>query len=247
MAVTDHDTIAGLDAAEAAARRAGLAFVRGIEITAVHGGRDVHVLGYFVDTPDSAFLRFLEEQRFDRRRRVAEILDRLREVGLPIDSGRLIDPAEASRGRAIGRPTVARALVEAGHVASVSEAFDRFLGHGMPAFVPRQGASPEEVIGHLVRIGAVAAMAHPGTTGQDALLPALARAGMAGLEVFHPDHSHADEERYGQAARDLSLLPTGGSDFHGPGSRRDSALGRVGLPRPAYEALAAHAAHARRP
>jgi predicted metal-dependent phosphoesterase TrpH len=246
MAVTDHDTIAGLEAAESAARRAGLEFVRGIEITAVHGGRDVHMLGYFVDAPDAAFLRFLDDQRHDRRRRVVAMIARLHDLGLRIDAGALIDPAETRSGRAVGRPAIASALMAAGHVASIGEAFERYLGEGMPGFVPRQGASPEEVIAHLVRIGAVASMAHPGKMGQDALLPALARAGMAAIEVFHPDHGDADVERYARHARELGLLPTGGSDYHGPGSGRAGALGRVGLPRSAYEALAAHASPPRR-
>jgi predicted metal-dependent phosphoesterase TrpH len=245
MAVTDHDTLAGLNAAESAARRAGIAFVHGIEITAVHVGRDVHVLGYFVDAPDATFLTFLEDQRADRRRRVLDVLARLAELGLPMDVQVLLDPAEAAGGRAVGRPAIARALVEAGHVATVSEAFDRYLGEGRPAFVPRKGATPEQVIAHLVRIGAVAAMAHPGKTGQDAMLPALARAGMSALEVFHPDHDEADVHRYEQWACDLGLLPTGGSDYHGPGSGREAALGRVGLPATAYHALAAHAARFR--
>ena len=247
MAVTDHDTVAGLDAAASAAGRAGLAFVRGIEITAVHEGRDVHVLAYFVDAADEPFLRFLEEQRRDRRRRVLAMIARLRQIGIAIDDGRLVDPGHARDGRAVGRPAIARALVEGGHVASIGEAFDRYLGDGKAAFVPRQGATPLEVIAHVTRIGAVAAMAHPGKMGQDAILPSLARAGMAALEVFHPDHDVADVERYRTIAHDLGLLPTGGSDYHGPGSGRAAALGKVGLADDHFAALAAHASGWRRP
>jgi predicted metal-dependent phosphoesterase TrpH len=245
IAVTDHDTLAGLDLAEAAARRARIGFVRGIEITAVHDGRDVHVLGYYVDAPDQAFLSFLAEQRRDRRRRVTEMLARLEALGAPLDAATVFDESDSAHERAIGRPALARALVQAGHAASVNDAFDRFLGNRGAAFVPRRGAAPAAVVGHLVRIGAIVALAHPGKTRRDELLPELAQAGMAALEVYHPDHDPADVARYADLARALGLLPTGGSDYHGPDSGRAESLGRVTLPAEAFAALDSHVSRLR--
>jgi predicted metal-dependent phosphoesterase TrpH len=243
-AVTDHDTLAGLEAAAAAAGRAGLPFVRGIEITAVERGRDVHVLGYFVDHPDRAFISFLADQRADRRRRAAEMLARLAEAEVPVPAESVFGPA-ADDGFAVGRPALARALVAAGHVATVNEAFDRYLADGRPAYVPRRGPSPVAVVESLLRIGAVAALAHPVKLADETLIPDLASAGMGALEVFHPDHAPADVERFRLMAERLGLRVTGGSDYHGPDTGRAAALGRVGLSSVAYADLAAYAAGVR--
>lgn len=243
-AVTDHDTLAGLDAAAEAARRAGLPFVRGIEITAVEQGRDVHILGYFVDRPDPHFMSFLADQRADRRRRAAEMIDLLSEAAVPVPAESVFGGADDD-GFAIGRPTLARALVAAGHVATVAEAFDRYLADGRPAYIPRRGPSPIAVVQSLSRIGAVAAVAHPIKLARETLIPELAAAGMGALEVFHPDHAPADVERFRVLAATLGLRVTGGSDYHGPDTGRAAALGRVGLSPAAFADLTAFAAGVR--
>jgi predicted metal-dependent phosphoesterase TrpH len=249
LAVTDHDTLAGLDAAETAAHDADLVFVRGIEITAIHEGRDMHMLGYFVDAPDEAFNAFLADQRSDRRRRAAEMIDRLAASGVPIDGQRVLSGGDQARhageGFAVGRPVLARALVQAGHVRTVADAFDIYLGEGRPAYVPRRGASPGDVIASLIRIGAVAAVAHPGKMKRDDLIPDFVRAGMAGIEVFHPDHEPADIARYRDLSQQLALLPTGGSDYHGPDGGRARGLGRIGAPQAAFDDLVAHVSRLR--
>jgi hypothetical protein len=240
LAITDHDTVAGLPAAGEAARAYGLTVIAGIEITAVDDGRDVHILGYFVDVADPALAEFLARQRADRRRRLDEIVARLAALGAPI-----VRPLPGESGddaSAVGRPLVARALVEAGHAASIADAFDRFLGVGRPAFVPRRGPAPAEVIARIAAAGGLASLAHPGKTGRDDLIAAMVDAGLAAVEVHHPDHTAADRARYSQIARDRRLLVTGGSDYHGPDSGRADALGRVTLPAADYAALAARAA-----
>jgi len=236
FSITDHDTTAGCDAARAAAVAAGLELVPGIEISAVADGRDVHMLGYFIDTASAGLSEFLLRQRRDRLRRVHEIGERLAALGAPVDIAPIA--ADAARGRSVGRPQIADALITAGHVASRDEAFDRFLGAGGPAFVPRRGAGPEEVIALIHDAGGLASLAHPGVSRRDDLLPALVAAGLDALEARHSDHDPATEARYRVQARDLGILVTGGSDFHGAGAgHRASAIGQVTLPREDFDAL----------
>jgi hypothetical protein len=236
FSITDHDTTAGVDAAAAPARDAGLELIPGIEITAVADGRDVHMLGYFIDTSSSNLRQFLVTQRHDRLRRVHEIGERLVALGAPVDLAPIA--ADAARGRSVGRPQVADALVAAGHVASRDEAFDRFLEAGGPAFVPRRGARPEKVIALIHDAGGLASIAHPGVTRRDDLLPALVAAGLDALEARHSDHDPEIEARYRMLARELGILVTGGSDFHGADAgHRVNALGQITLDAEDFERL----------
>jgi predicted metal-dependent phosphoesterase TrpH len=238
IAVTDHDTLAAVPGVRQAAAQPGIRVIPGLEITAVQDGQDVHVLGYFVEPGDRELEQFLDAQRADRRRRVEEIFQRLAELGLAVDTS-LADEASASAGRAVGRPVVARALVEAGHARDIADAFDKYLAHGRPAFVPRRGATPAEVIAVVTRAGGLASFAHPGKLGLDALIDELAAAGLAALEAFHPDHTAKDVAKYRRLAADFGLAVTGGSDFHGPGAGRVDALGQVVLPAEEFEAFEA--------
>lgn len=238
IAVTDHDTVAGIAAAQAAAREVGLQCHVGIEITAVDDGRDVHMLGYGFGPSHPELVAFLSIQRDDRRRRLTEIGDRLAQLGVPVDLERAVKDAGRTAGRAMGRPMAAAALVAAGHVRDISEAFDRYLGEGRPAFIERIGAPPVEVMALVTRAGGVAAMAHPGKTRRDGLIGDLIDAGMPALEVYHPDHDALDTNRYLQIARTHGLLVTGGSDFHGRGSTREAAFGKTHLPSVEYTRLA---------
>jgi 3',5'-nucleoside bisphosphate phosphatase len=236
FSLCDHDTTAGTAAASAAAKAAGLGFLNGIEITAVEDGKDVHVLGYGFD-PDSAPLeRFLAEQRGHRRDRIAAIESRLAELGVPVS---LSDPRLTGddEGRAVGRPVVARALVAAGHVASISEAFERYLTPGQPAFVPRTGASVIEVMGVIARAGGIACLAHPGLTKRDDAIERWIDAGLPAIEVWHSQHDDADVARYAAIAECRGLLVTGGSDFHGDNTGRVYRVGEVGTPEAHYAAL----------
>ncbi len=215
MAVTDHDTTAAVDEVQALAKARGIEAHVGIEVTAVEAGRDIHVLGYFLNPAEPRLIEFLRVQRETRVKRVHVIAARLAELGVPIDLSALLDEAERNVGRSIGRPQVARALQRAGHVADTKEAFDRFLSNDGPAFVSRPGSPPEVVIGIIHRAGGVASLAHPGRTRIDSRIKALAIAGLDALEVYHSDHDEAAIQRYHRMASDLGLLMTGGSDFHG--------------------------------
>lgn len=236
FSVTDHDTVAGLAEAREAAEARRLTLIDGIEITAVEGERDVHVLGYFFD-PDHAGLRaFLATQREDRVRRVRDIATRLAALGVPIDAGPILRLARES-GRSVGRPHIAAALVAAGHVSTRDEAFGRYLERTAAAFVPRRGAPVAEVVRVLAEAGGLASLAHPGLTDVDELIPGFARAGLAAIEARHSDHTAQTESRYREIARTHRLAISGGSDFHGDSGHHRCALGTVALDPPDFDAL----------
>lgn len=241
MAVTDHDTMAACAAVGTAAKAAGVASIPGIEITAVHRGRDVHVLGYFLDPSHDELSRFLARQRDDRRRRLVEMAELLDLLGAPVEVESLLADAGRAPGWAVGRPMLAAALVDAGHASDIADAFDRYLSQGRPAFVPRAGAAPAEVFALIARAGGVPSLAHPGKAGLDLLIPEFAGAGLQAIEVFHPDHDRPTTERYRAIAHAHDLLVTGGSDFHGLDSGRAIMLGLITLPADDFARLAEHA------
>ena len=243
LSLTDHDTIGGIAAAQDAGHSAGVEVIPGIEISAVADGRDVHVLGYFLDPSSPQLLAFLGRQRDDRLRRVSEIRQRLSLLGCPIDAEPILAAAEG--GKSVGRPQIADALVRAGHVRTRNEAFDRFLEFGGPAFVARRGISPVDAVRLLHDAGGIASLAHPGLTGCDALIPPLAAAGLDALEARHSDHDPQTERKYRTLAAELDLLVTGGSDFHGGTGHRTPALGSVTLGSVDFEKLRAAAARRR--
>jgi 3',5'-nucleoside bisphosphate phosphatase len=236
ISITDHDTTAGVDDARSAARDAGVELVPGIEITAVEGGRETHILGYFIDTASAPLQTFLQRQRADRVLRVGEIRDRLSALGCPIDASGILE--EAGRGKSVGRPHIANALVEAGHVQTRDEAFDRFLNVSGPAYVPRRAVPAAVVMTLIHRAGGIASLAHPGSNARDHLIPALAANGLDAIEATHSDHDASTEAKYRRLAAELGLVVSGGSDFHGEmAGHGASTLGLVTLPVDDFERL----------
>lgn len=235
VSLTDHDTVAGVGEAATAAAGCGLELLPGVEITAVHERTDVHILGYFLELPE-ALVAFLEAQRRERLARVRAIAERLARLGMPLDLEPLLGRAAERPGAAVGRPLVARALVEAGYAVSVQEAFDRWLGENRPAFVPRRGVSPAEVVSRIRQAGGLASLAHPGLLGRDDLIAPLVDAGLGAVEVYHAAHDGSAEARYLELARRYGLAVSGGSDYHGEGDHR-AGLGQVTLPEAEYRRL----------
>ena len=244
MSVTDHDTLAAIADVHRAATAHGIELVNGVEVTAAHDGRDVHILGYFVDPTSDTFTDFLTQQRARRVHRVREIGTRLARLGAPVNVEALLERSAHTAGTSIGRPVIARALVAAGYVASLQEAFDRFLAAGRPAFVPRTGESPAAVVDRIHAAGGIASMAHPGVTRQPALMASLASAGLDAIEVYHSDHTPEMQRELQMFAVEHDLLVTGGSDFHGDDDTRDRPLGRTTLPRAEFDRLREAAHHA---
>ena len=241
ISVTDHDTFAALAEVRAAAEPKGIRVIPGIEITAVDHGRDVHMLGYLLDPASVPLTALLTSQRALRVMRVREIADTLASLNMPVDVDSVLLAAAARPGSSIGRPQLAREMVRAGHVTSVQEAFDLWLATGRPAFCPRTGPSPAEVVGKIHDAGGLASFAHPAVTKRDELIRPLVDHGLDAIEVYHSDHTPADVIDYKGLATRLGVLVTGGSDFHGDADKPErahrSVFGVVTLPAADFEAL----------
>jgi len=222
-ALTDHDTVAGLEAAGEAARGLGIRFVPGIELSALLDQREVHVLGHFVD-PVHPELRAFEDTLADHRRgRVRKIVGLLARSGVTVTEEAIV---ACSGGKTIGRPHVARAMVEAGAVSTVKEAFDRYLGDGQPAYVGRYRLTAEDAVAMIRRSGGVATLAHPGVSKvQPRELSRLRAMGFDGVEADHPDQPSEQAARYREVAAAVDLVCTAGTDFHGEMISPDRHLG----------------------
>jgi 3',5'-nucleoside bisphosphate phosphatase len=227
LAITDHDTAEGWAEAERAARATGVELVRGMEISTRHRGHGVHLLAYLPDPTYPPLQAQLVRVLDGRRSRVPEMLDRLRALGIEVPEEAVRRAADGTA--ATGRPHVADALVALGVVGDRTEAFDRYLGAGRPAYVDRYAAPLEDMIRIVTGAGGVTVIAHPwGRSGRhspdEATLARLAELGLAGLEVDHQDHSPETREDLRAIARNLGLVVTGSSDHHGTG-KVDHPLG----------------------
>jgi predicted metal-dependent phosphoesterase TrpH len=221
LAITDHDNLGAYrEMRVATALPAGLELLPGVEINAVVDRRDglwegeLHILGFGMDADDEAFEAALAKQRSERRRRFDRILARLREIGMPVDA----ETAQIAAGDddALGRPTVARALIRAGHAVSVEDAFQRWLAWGMPAYVPRNGLGPVAAIAAIRAAGGLPVLAHfREAPEREAILRELVGHGLGGLEVYYRSFDLATVEAVGGVADALRLVRTGGSDYHG--------------------------------
>ena len=217
IALTDHDTTQGLDEAWRAAERVSIEVVPGIEVSTVHAGRGLHILGYFVD-PSTPRLRAYEARASHRREeRMREMIQRLAARGVRVPYAAVVEVAGPSR-RSLGRPHLARALVRAGYANSVSDAFDRHIGNRHPAYVPTAFVSAEEAIHMIVESGGIPVWAHPRFELLEGLLPGLKVAGLRGIEVYRPRVFPERILALEGIARSWDLLVTGGSDWHGPAS-----------------------------
>jgi predicted metal-dependent phosphoesterase TrpH len=223
--------------AKRACLAAGLTFVPGIEITAIMEDTDVHMLGYFIDVGSDRLLALLADQRQSRIDRTRRMIERLARHGLVLDADAVLRPVFDDPGRTPGRPWIARALVAAGHVPTVSEAFSIWLARGRPAFVPRTGPSPREVIATIHLADGLASLAHPALVAHDEWIEPFATDGLDALEAFHSEHDRTTSARYLKLAKRIGLAVSGGSDFHGDGIHGVATPGHVSLPRDEYDRL----------
>ena len=245
LALTDHDTLAGYrEVVAAGAVPAGVTLLPGVEINALVT-RDLglwegelHILGFGMDPDDDAFEAALAAQREERRLRFQRTVDRLREIGLGIDAQ--VAALAPDGNDALGRPTVARALIAAGHAASVEDAFRRLLGYGSPAYVPRLGLGPAEAIGAIRTAGGLPALAHFSEAPRRVdLLRELVEQGLGGLEVYYRTFDIATVQAVAEVAASLRLMATGGSDYHGDTGTYAEAHAGLWVPREVGDALLA--------
>ena len=211
IAITDHDTIAGNDEAFASGASLGIRVIRGCELSAYDRDFEVHLLALHIRYAD-AIRPSLEGFQRERVDRGYAIVERLAAAGVPVSIDDVL--AEAAGG-ALGRPHIARAMIRAGHVADHRDAFDRYLGAGKCAYVPKPRLDVGDAIGLAHAAGALAVWAHPGRDGTRERLVRLAALGLDGVEVKHPGHTPGDTQRLGRLAEEMDLVPSGGSDWHG--------------------------------
>ena len=213
VAITDHDTIAGLAEAMSAVP-AGLRVVPGVELSTTLDGSEVHILGYFIDPAHPELVAHAEVAINARRARVERMLERLRKYGIHVKLEEVIACAEGST-RVLGRPHIARALHKKGFVQTPAEAFDRFIGDDGPCFLPTELATPESAIALIKRAGGVPVWAHPRIDMLDREIRRMADWGIAGLECFRPRAAPGDVSAILECAAKYGLLVSGGSDWHG--------------------------------
>jgi 3',5'-nucleoside bisphosphate phosphatase len=236
LALTDHDTVAGIAEARAAGHRHGMEIIPGVELSAaLQDGNEVHLLGYFVDVEDPTLLEQLAGYARARTERMERMVERLNRIGAPVALGRVREIAGIGT---VGRPHLGRALVEAGYATDLSDAFARYIGGGKPAFVPRPRVDPRDAIALVRAAGGVPVLAHPFSSGGvESVLDRLVPAGLAGMEVFYGEYDPEDREILRQIATRRGLIATGGSDYHGPDRRSARELGSAPVPLAAVAAL----------
>jgi predicted metal-dependent phosphoesterase TrpH len=224
IAITDHDSVEAMERAQAAAH-GRIEVVPGVEISSALDGHDLHILGYYIDPEHGPLRERLARFQTERRDRARRIVERLGEVGVRLDMDEVLTAAGPG---VVGRPHVAAVMLRAGFVAGLDEAFRRYLGVHGSAFVPRPAFRPQEAIALIHGANGISVLAHPGANLADAVVERLAASGLRGIEVWHPHHSAATSRRYRDLAERLSLLESGGSDFHG--QPQGSDLGEVRVP-----------------
>lgn len=227
LAVADHDSTDGVDVAVMTGRRVGVEVWPAVELSCDVDAGEVHLLGYFVDHHLDWLQALLARLREGRLWRAKRMVAKLADLGAPVEFSRV---ESLAGGGAIGRPHVARALVEAGWVKDLAEAFDRFIGRGGPAYVERVKVTPAEAVAVIRAAGGLAVFAHPGWAGRDEWITELVPAGLDGVEAYYPDHGHDAIVHYVALAHAHGLLVTGGTDFHGGTLATRVAIGSQYVP-----------------
>jgi len=218
IAITDHDTVAGLDEGRQAAEHFGIEFVDGIEISAEYSPGTMHILGYYINDKATVLPAKLEELRSAREKRNPEIASRLQSLGLDISYEEV---AQLAGNKVVGRPHFARLMVERGYAESIQDAFNRFLAKGAAAYVEKGRLSPTDSIALIHAAGGVAVLAHPyqlklaSIEDVERLIVELAQMGLDGIEAIYSRHSDQERSVYAEMAKRHGLLITGGSDYHG--------------------------------
>ena len=238
IAITDHDTIDGVQPVREAAINADLEVLAGVELSTEVNGRDVHILGYLFDDKNPELTRRLVDFQNSRLERARKILAKLKALG--VNNISIEEVCAQSRSLSVGRPHIAALLIEKGWVKDNRQAFDKYLAEGQPAYVPKSKQAPAEAVRLIHEAGGVAVMAHPMITNKDELIPRLAEAGLDGLEVYYPNCLENIQHYYEGIARKFGLIMSGGSDAHGK-VKSSTWLAKVTVPYSVVDNLKASA------
>ncbi len=236
LSVTDHDTVSGIAECQAAAARNGVRLIPGIELSCELHGREVHILGHFLDPLSPALGKLAQGMLGERRERMERMVKRAQEHGLAdVNMERVV---AVSGGENLGRPHLARVLVDCGHAASIKDAFEKFLKTNGPLWVDRRRLSIPEALEMVHGAGGTASVAHPGANGISRQeLRVMAEAGLDAVEAYHPEHPPNQAEAFERWAAELKMLVTAGSDYHGPSVQPDRKLGDRWLAADRFAAL----------
>lgn len=239
IAITDHDSVGGIgEALEAAGREPGMTVIPGVEINTDLASGELHILGYFIDYRDANLGSVLHKIRESRVGRAQKMVERLRELGAPIEWSRVQDMAH---GESICRPHIAQALLEKGFVGSEREAFDKYIGRDGLAYIEREKIQPADAVGIVKSAGGVPVLAHPADIKDlNSLIIDLKDAGLVGLEAYYGQYDSNTVKRIVRLADEHGLLTTGGSDYHHFGDDREVPLGQVDIPGDSIRMLFQH-------
>lgn len=238
IAITDHDNVDGIaPALEAAKDFPRLRVIPGVEISTDEPDGEVHVLGYFIDYSHQELLATLENMRQSRQKRAKEMVAKLATLGLPVDWQRVQEIAGTG---SIGRPHIAQALLEKGYIATIKEAFDKYIARGGPAYVEREKITPAEAVGLILRAKGLPVLAHPLTSNDPETLAAkLKESGLIGIEVYYGEYKPEEIQRLVGLADKYRLIATGGSDYHGLDDNAETMIGGADVPVATAEQLMA--------
>lgn len=234
IAITDHDTIDGIEEAIYYGKKNGIKVIPGIEINTDYKGLEIHILGYLIDYKEKWFQDLLKELRLARYNRAKKMVQKLQDLGLSITMKEVEANANAA---SIGRPHIARVLINNGWVKTMKEAFDEYIGKEGPAFVERYKITPCEAIKYISDCGGIPVLAHPGLIKDNSIIKELVNCGLQGLEVYHSKHDQNMVHLYNSIAKQYHLIITGGSDFHGSLHEGQPILGSLNIDKSIIEDL----------
>lgn len=226
ISITDHDSVGAIEEAIQVGKESGVEVIPGMELSASYQNMEVHILGYFMDYTNSVLQEALAIFRENRLKRIARIVDKLNRMNIPLTVESVLANAT---GDSVGRPHVANALVNEGHVHSYHQAFSKYLADGRPAFEKKAEFSLEDTVQLISQAGGLSFLAHPGRVVEDTLIFRLIKIGLDGIEVTHPSHSPDLVKYYRGIVNEYFLLESGGSDFHGGMKGDDHQLGSVSI------------------
>jgi hypothetical protein len=227
IAITDHDTVGGIEEGLKVAKELGIELIPGIEMNTDYENTEIHILGYYLDYQNEKFLNILADLKEARYNRIRKIVTKLNNLGLEIDFD---EASQLADGGALGRPHIAQIMLNKGYVKKWSQAFDQYIAKGAPAYVERKKITPKEAIEIIKKAGGIPVIAHPALMERDDLLENLLEWGIEGIEVYHTEHDRVDSQRYLEYAKDNNLLITGGSDCHGPERKGEILIGKIKAP-----------------
>lgn len=223
ISITDHDSIGGIEEAKTSGDALNIDVIPGIELSSNFDDTEVHILGYFIDYKNKELLNSITEFQEERYNRAIRIVGKLNQMKIPIDIETVLEQVS---GDSVGRPHIANALVKDGHAYSYYEAFDKYIGCGRPAYEHKWNFSPEEIIRLIAQAGGLSFIAHPGKLISENIIFRLIKAGIDGIEVFHPSHTPDLVYHYRGIVNEYCLLESGGSDFHGDHRGDEHVLGQ---------------------